>query len=64
MIEPLIVCWKPPERNIQLDDVDGLEMELDVVEDEDEDSDTNPERDSPELPGDFASLVYDNHAFG
>lgn len=64
MIEPLIVCWKPPERHIQLDDGDGLEMELDVVEDEDADSDTDPERDSPELSDDFATLEYDSHAFG
>ncbi|KAI5456502.1 hypothetical protein BGZ63DRAFT_429144 [Mariannaea sp. PMI_226] len=47
---------EPPERPVQLDDVDGLERELDVV------VCTDSKCDSPELSDEFASLVYNLHA--
>ncbi|KAH7109324.1 hypothetical protein EDB81DRAFT_672260 [Dactylonectria macrodidyma] len=52
---------EPLEWHVQLDDVDGPETDVDMVGNDE--SDTSLESDNLELSDDFASLVYDSHAF-
>ncbi|KAH7116468.1 hypothetical protein EDB81DRAFT_767485 [Dactylonectria macrodidyma] len=52
---------EPPEWHVQLDDVDGPETDVDMVGNDE--SDTSLESDNLELSDDFASFMYNSHAF-